>query len=179
MMTASGHAGGEGVAYEILVSFGSIPYRENSLRMQAQLQKIFPKIKIIVKPAADAVSFSKLQSGKDFQVIAYTVGANSAASLEAYTHYHTKGSRNYGSFSNAECDALLEKSIAAIKTEERKQILETWQTKTFEEWMPIWAFAHPPVNAFVQPNLQGFEVGMGPWSEWWEYYRIGDMGFIG
>ena len=179
MMTASGHAGGEGVAYEILVSFGSIPYRENSLRMQAQLQKIFPKIKIIVKPAADAVSFSKLQSGKDFQVIAYTVGANSAASLEAYTHYHTKGSRNYGSFSNAECDALLEKSVAAIKTEERKQILETWQTRTFEEWMPIWAFAHPPVNAFVQPNLQGFEVGMGPWSEWWEYYRIGDMGFIG
>ena len=179
MMTASGREGGKDVAYEILVSFGSIPYRENALRMQAQMLKVFPQIKITVKPATDQASFSKFQSGRDFQAIAYTVGPGSAASIEAHTHFHTKGSRNYQSFSNAENDAMLEKGIAALKLEERKQIFETWQTKFMDEWMPIWFLHTPPVAAFVQPEIAGYDAVVGPWSQWWEFYRAGDLGLVG
>ena len=177
LMAASGHEGGKGVDYEVLISFGSVPYRENTLRMQAQLQKIFPQIKVVALPAPDAAAFSKRQSGRDFQAVAYAIGPAPAISPEAYAHYHTKGARNYGSFSNAESDALLDKGMAALKTEERKQIYEEWQTKFLNEWMPWWGFYTPPVSAFLQPNVAGYDITVGPWSEWWEYYRINKVGF--
>ena len=179
MMAAAGHENGAGIQYEILVSYGSVAFRENALRMQAQLGKIFPEIDITVKPASDRASFSKLQSGRNFEAVAYTVGPGSAVTTEAITHFHTKGSRNYESFENAENDALLEKAREALGLDERKQLMETWQQKFMDEWMPIWFLHTPPVSAFLQPNIGGYDTVVGPWSQWWPYYREGDLHLVG
>ncbi|MEI6136923.1 MAG: ABC transporter substrate-binding protein [Chloroflexota bacterium] len=178
LMTASGHEGGKGVDYEITVQSTSVQNREFSLRMQSQLAKVFPQIKIALKPV-DAAAFSKLQSGRDFQGIAYNIGPAPAISPEAFAHYHTKGARNYGSFTNAECDALLEKGLAALKQEDRKTIYEEWQTKFLNDWVPWWGMYIAPVSAFLQPDIAGYDITVGPWSEWWEYYRINKVGFVG
>ena len=175
LMTAAGHEGGKDVAYEITVTATDTAKKEDSLRMQSQVQKVFPQAKITLKPV-DSAAFSKLQSGRDFQAIAYNIGVAPAISPEAYAEFHTKGARNYGSFTNPESDAMLEKGLAALKVEERKQIYETWQQKFLDEWMPWWGLHIPAVQVFVQPNIVNFDTTVGPWSEWWVYQAVNKLG---
>ena len=73
-------------------------------------------------------------------------------------------------------DLLLEKGLAALKVEERKQIYETWQQKFLDEWMPWWGLHIPAIQVFVQPNIVNFDITVGPWSEWWVYQAVSKLG---
>ncbi len=41
-----------------------------------------------------------------------------------------------------------------------------------------WCGMHiPSVRSFLKPDIGGYDITVGPWSEWWEYYRMSKVGF--
>ena len=89
---------------------------------------------------------------------------NPDAVLEAYARWHSKGSRNYGGFAEAEADSLLEKMLGEVDTKARTALLETFQQKWFDAWMPHVNFYATPTRHFVQPDVGGFDKVLGPWD---------------
>ena len=162
LLAAAGYANGDKLEFEIMHK-PKAENRENALRFQAQMAKLFPGIKIVIKAPETAV-FDKSQAGKDFQSISNDSTMNPDAVLEAYARWHSTGSRNYGGFANADADALLEKSLAEVDLKARADLLEQFQQKYVEAWMPHVNFYATPVRHFVQPDVGGFDKVFGPWD---------------
>ena len=163
LMTAAGFDKGAGIAIDLLNKVKADD-RENSVRFQAQMQKTFPAMKMTLKQDPDSATFDKHQAGNDFQMISNDSTMFPDAALEAYAHTHTKGSRNYGGFSNKDLDALVEKSLAELDFEKRKALLDTYQQKYVDEWLPNLVLYAVPAKYYVQPTLGGFDTITGPWA---------------
>ncbi len=162
LMAAAGFDQGAGLEFEMMHK-PKADNRENALRYQAQLAKQFPKAKVKIVAPETAV-FNKAQSSKDFISIANDSTMQPAAALEATARWHSDGSRNYGAFKNADADALLEKALAEGDPKARAEILNQFQQKWVDEWLPHIQFYATPVRHFVQPNFAGFDKLLGPWD---------------
>ncbi len=184
MMTAAGHDKGDGVAFELLTSPGwsfSDATKENALRFQSQMQQIWPNMKMTIRTSADVGSFAKAQADRNFQAVSYAIGSSRDVGSDAFAQYHTKGVRNYGSFSNPEADAMIEKALATLDANERKQIFQGsggFMEKFSNEWMPMIMLNLYPTNTLIQPNIQGYEQVVGPWSAGRISNLRGTLGFV-
>ena len=184
LMAAAGHDKGDGVAFELLTSPGwsfSDATKENALRFQSQMVALFPNIKITIKTSADVASYAKANADKNIQAVSYAIGGQRDIGSEAYSLYHSKGVRNYGSFENKEADAMIEKALVTLDAEERKQIFQGkggFMEKYFDEWMPMFMLIVYPSNTLLQPNIQGYDQLVGPWSSGRGSALRGSLGFV-
>ena len=184
MMAAAGHDKGAGMEFEILTSPGwsfSDATKENALRFQSQLSQLWPSMKTTIKTSADVGSFAKAQADRNFQSVSYAIGAQRDIGSEAFSQYHSKGVRNYGGFSNPDADAMIEKALVTLDANERKQIFQGdkgFMQRFFDEWMPMVMFNLYPSNTLIQPNVQGYDQVVGPWSAGRISDLRGTLGFI-
>ncbi len=162
MLAAAGFANGDKLEFEIMHKVKA-DNRENALRFQAQMAKLFPGIKIVIKAPETAV-FDKAQAGKDFQSISNDSTMAPDAVLEAYARWHSTGSRNYGGFAEKDADALLDKMLGETDLKARESLLNDFQQKWFDAWMPHINFYATPTRHFIQPDIGGFDKVLGPWD---------------
>lgn len=163
LLTAAGYPEGAGISFNILPQVGS-SYLDNATRIKGQLSKLWPKMEVNLTPAADNASFSRQQAEGNFDTISYTITSLPDAVLELISQYHSKGSRNYGRFRNADADAILDKALLELDTGRRTALLKEFQKRYFEEWMPIVQLLEQPERYFVQVRVGGFDKTTGPWG---------------
>jgi ABC-type transport system substrate-binding protein len=160
LMEAAGFPNGRGIEYEIIHS-GST--NNHALRWNNFMTQAFPEMKPIVKPLGGGATFANRQAESDFQMLAYTITATADAVLEMIGQYRTGGSRNYGLFSNAESDSILDKAIVELNPEARTQLMEQYQQKWFDEWRPMFVMHANARKLMVQGNIGGMDTVWGPW----------------
>ncbi|HLZ72579.1 MAG TPA: ABC transporter substrate-binding protein [Dehalococcoidia bacterium] len=177
LMAAAGFQEGE-IAFQIMPG-STLPtntWYENSIRVQDQLKKIWPKINVQVTPASDSATYAKKQASGDFSTVSYTITSLPDPVLEISSQWHTAsglyGSRNYGHFKNADVDALIEKAFQTLDNEARKNLLQDFQKRYFEEWLPAIQICEEPDRYFTSPHFGGLDQVTGPW--WYTGYRIND-----
>ncbi|MFA7249891.1 MAG: ABC transporter substrate-binding protein [Dehalococcoidia bacterium] len=184
MMSAAGHDKGDGITFEMLTSPGwsfSDATKENALRFQSQMQQLWPNVKITIKTSPDVASFAKAQADKSIQAVSYAIGAQRDIGSEAYSNFHSKGVRNYGSFENKEADAMIEKALVTLDAKERAAIFQGpggFMEKFFNEWMPMITFNLFPSTTLIQPNVQGYDQFVGPWASGRSSALRGSLGFV-
>ncbi|MEI7925202.1 MAG: ABC transporter substrate-binding protein, partial [Chloroflexota bacterium] len=162
LLAAAGYTNGEKLEFEIMHK-PKAENRENALRFQAQMAKLFPAIKIVIKAPETAV-FDKAQAAKDFQAISNDSTMNPDVVLEGYARWHSTGSRNYGGFADKESDSILEKALAETDMKARAALMDTYQQKYMDAWLPHVNFYATPQRHFVQPDVAGFDKVFGPWD---------------
>lgn len=162
LLTAAGFTGGKGLDFEILCS-GTTNHVENATRFQGQMKTAFPDMKVTFKPSADSPSFAVPQAEGRFQMIAYVITAAPDAVIDMASQYRTGGSRNYGAHSNPAADSILDKAFAELKPEARTKLMDEFQQKFYDEWMPMFVLCANPVKTLVQGNIAGYDALAGTW----------------
>ena len=162
LLAAAGYTNGDKLEFDIMHK-PKAESRENALRFQAQMTKLFPGIKIVIKAPETAV-FDKAQASKDFQAISNDSTMNPDAVLEGYARWHSQGSRNYGGFADPKADALLEKALGETDPKLRADILNDFQQQYVDAFLPQVNFYATPQRHFVQPDVGGFDKVFGPWD---------------
>lgn len=162
MMTAAGYPDGA-ISFNIMPQIAS-SYLENATRIKGQLAKIWPKMEVNLTPAPDNAVFSRQQSEGNFDSLSYTITSLPDAVLELFSQYHSRGSRNYGRWKNADTDAILDKAFVELDANRRTTLLKEFQQKYFDEWMPIVQLVEQPERYFLQPRIRGFDKTTGPWG---------------
>ncbi len=161
LLAAAGFPNGKGLDFELMVQQPSEVNRENATRFQAQITQTFPETKFRLKMIADSATFNNLQNPGNFQILAYTITSVPDAVLEFTSQYHTKGSRNYGHFSSADLDSIMDRAIVEVKREARTALLDEAQRKFMDEWMPMYVLYAQPVKNMVQGNIGGYDTTAG------------------
>ena len=162
LMTAAGYPDGA-FGFDILPQVTS-SYLDNATRIKGQLAKVWPKMEVNLTPAADNAAFSRQQSDSSFDTISYTITSLPDAVLELQSQYHSRGSRNYGKFKNAEADMIIDKALAELDNAKRTALLKEFQKKYFDEWMPIAQLVEQPERYLLSPRIRGFDKTTGPWG---------------
>jgi peptide/nickel transport system substrate-binding protein len=116
-------------------------------------------------------AYLKARNTGDFELIAF--GLAPFGDIEDFTTalYHTRGSRNFGGWGNAELDKLLEQGSRESDLTKRKAVFAKVQAVLAENcWVvdiPRWANFeawHPHVKDYVP--AQNPERGLGFWRAW-------------
>src|SRR5207253_9904517 len=123
----------------------------------------FPDMKIALKSFPDLASFSIPQAAGTFDILAYGITGTPDAAIEAFSNYHSKGSRNYGKFANADLDALLDKALVELNRDTRTAQLDEFQKRFLDEWMPLFLLYANARKVMVQGDVGGYDTIMGPW----------------
>jgi ABC-type transport system substrate-binding protein len=160
LMSAAGYPNGKGIEYEIIHS-GST--NNHALRWNNFMTQAFPEMSPIVKPLGGGATFANRQSEGNFQMLAYTITAVPDPVLEMISQYHSNGSRNYGRFTNAEADSLLDKAIEELNPQARTQLLDEYQQKWVSEWRPMYVMHANARKLMVQGDIGGFDTTWGVW----------------
>ncbi|MEK7682290.1 MAG: ABC transporter substrate-binding protein [Chloroflexota bacterium] len=154
LLTEAGYPNGLAIKGEGTERVGIL----NLLPLEAavsQLAKINVKMQIDVM---DDTPFRKMEEDRTFLIRA----RGHAVSIEPddilYTLYHTKGARNYGSFSDPEVDKLIEAQRRTLDATKRKEILLQAQQRILE-LVPRIAMFSGNDFAVVQPWLHNVEPG--------------------
>ena len=161
LLAAAGFPAGKGIDFEIIYQQPSEVNVATATRFQAQISTTYPDIKFRLKPMPDSATFSVPQAEGRFQMLAYTITCVPDAVLEFTSQYHTKGSRNYGHFSDAGLDALLDKAIVELNKDARSKMLDEAQQKFMDEWMPMYVLYAQPRKNMIQGDVGGFDTTWG------------------
>ena len=161
MLEAAGFPNGKGLDFEIIFQNPSEVNKENATRFQSQISSVFTDIKFRLKPMADSASFSVPQAEGNFQILAYTITCVPDAVLELTSQYHTKGSRNYGKFTDAKFDALMDKAIVELDSNKRTAMLDEAQKMFMDDMMPMYVLYAQPRKEMLQGNIGGFDTTWG------------------
>ena len=62
-----------------------------------------------------------------------------------------------------------------LNADTRKELLNTFQEKSFNEWMPMLALYVEPRRIMVQPGIGGYDKVVGPWPSGLTQHRIGEL----
>ena len=162
LMTAAGFPDGE-------IEFGITHYGtgsyidEDALRAQGQLKAVWPKMGANLNKLPDAPSFGKKQAAGDFDTISYTIHGVPDGVLEIISDFGTQGTqggtgggRNYGRFSDAESDALMDKAVRELDREERTVIMRTLQDRLIA-LMPTIGLGSDKAVHYFRPEVRGWE----------------------
>jgi ABC-type transport system substrate-binding protein len=163
LMAAAGFPMGKGIDYDIIYS-GST--NNHALRWEAMMHEAYPEMKAVQKPLGGGATFANRQAEGDFKMLAYTITATTDAVVEMISQYQTKASRNYGNFSNADSDRILNKVVSELNFDARKQLLEEYQQKWISEWRPMYVMHANATKTMVQGNIGGFHEIAGTWSSY-------------
>lgn len=177
LMASAGYADGE-ITFQIMpaLTLPTSSYFENAIRVQDNLKKVWPKMNVTVTPPSDSTAYASQQAQGNFSTVSYTITTLPDAVLELDSQWHSPsglhGSRNYGHFKNADADALIDKAAVTLDNEARKSILQEFQKRYFDEWLPAIQLHEGADRYFVSPHLGGLDQVTGPW--WYTTYRTQD-----
>ena len=155
------------VAYPVQTNavFAKIPERvvEALARRPAEITTIGVTVKL------DLIEFTSYKKRVDdgnwtTTTDGYTSGFNPDEHLRQYAY--TKGSRNYGGYSNKEYDALVDKADQEFDAKKRGEIMIQAQKLSISEADHIWLGCSEAVCA-TQPNVKGYI----PTGEYPQTYR--------
>lgn len=165
LLAAAGFPNGKGLDFEMMYAGGLSGsfLSENAERFQAQMPGVFPDIKVTLKPTADFATFATEQSAGRFKSVSYTITAAPDAVIDMASQYRTGASRNYGQFSDAGLDALIDKATVELNMETRTKLLDEFQRRFVDEWMPNWVLCAIPGRQMLQGNIGGFDKIAGTW----------------
>jgi peptide/nickel transport system substrate-binding protein len=164
LMTAAGFPDGA-ISFGILIQLPvTVSYMANATRIKDQLAKVWPKMEVNIIQPPDVAAFSRQQAEGNFDAISYTITSLPDAVLELTSQYHSKGSRNYGKFRNADADAILDKAFSELDNTKRTALLKDFQKKYYDEWMPIAQLVEQPERYHLSPRIRGFDKTTGPWG---------------
>jgi ABC-type transport system substrate-binding protein len=163
LLEAAGYPNGRGLDFEIIYQQPSEVNAANATRSQSQLTTLFPEMKMRLKPFADSASFSVPQAEGKFQILAYTITSSPDAVIEFVSQYYTNGSRNYGKFSDASLDALMDKAQVELNRDTRAKMLDEAQQRFIDDWMPMYVLYAQPVKTMIQGDIGGWDTTAGTW----------------
>ena len=103
LMAAAGFPDGQGIAFKQINSNASS--LDSSVRLKDNWAKIFPKMNVQVSTNSDYAQFTNALNSRTFEARSYNHTSVPDAAIDAYTYYHTKGGRNYQSYSKPWADA--------------------------------------------------------------------------
>ena len=162
MLEAAGYPLGKGIEFEMRAAAATGVSFENGVRFQAQMARAFPEMKIINKPFGPG-ELAVPQSKGEFQMIPYTITCVPDPVLEMISQYHSKGSRNYGRFSDAGYDTLADKALVELNRDARTALLDEAQRRWFDEWMAQYVLYAQPSKHRMQANIGGYDETWGFW----------------
>jgi ABC-type transport system substrate-binding protein len=165
LMTDAGYPEGEIAWHVIYYSSGA---RNDQVQIiQYQLAQIWPKMEVELAPASYTV-WSGQQSQGDFVggATAYVICANPDPLGDFRDNYHTNGSRNYGSHSDARLDVLLDDALYAATTDIRKAKIREAELLVINELMPTTFFGSHIRRRMVHPRIRNYATNMGPGVQW-------------
>jgi ABC-type transport system substrate-binding protein len=122
----------------------------------------FPEMKVTHKPLA-APAVAAAQADGMFQMVSYTTDAVSDAAVEMGTQYRTGGGRNYGRFSNAASDRILDNALSELNRDARTKLIDEYQQKWVAEWRPLIALYANGAKTMVQGSIGGYDRIAGTW----------------
>jgi ABC-type transport system substrate-binding protein len=124
MLKAAGYPDGEGLAFEVLqgAAFGS--QFDINVYFQADMKQVFPKMKVDIRPAPDTASYQRAIGSREFQMMGGYSIYEALDSRLAAENWKTKGTRNYGMYSNPQVDQLVDKAYAQPFQEALKTVQE-------------------------------------------------------
>jgi ABC-type transport system substrate-binding protein len=126
--------------------------------------KAFPKADITVSTNSDYAQFTSALNGRTYEARSYNHTSVPDAAIDAYTYYHTKGGRNYQSYSKPWADEMMDKLIIATTLEERKSIVQAFEKRYIAEGPPLLQIRHPADNLAIASHIAGHDLAIGPWA---------------
>lgn len=157
-------AGQDKLSFDILSSSTNpTPHKAAAEFVQDQLKKVGVTVKL------DLIEFTSYKKRVDdgnwtTTTDGYTSGFNPDEHLRQYAY--TKGSRNYGGYSNKEYDALVDKADQEFDPKKRGEIMIQAQKLSISEADHVWLGCGESVCA-TQPNVKGYI----PTGEYPQTYR--------
>ena len=162
LMEAAGFKDGQGLLWkQINSSAASI---DSSVRIKDILTKTFPKIAITLSTQSDYAQATANLNGRNFEARSWNHTSVPEVGADAVTYYHTKGGRNYQSYSKAWADTALEKLQATVKFEERKAIVRDFSLRYIKEGPPLLPMRVPADNVAMHSHVAGNDLVIGPWA---------------
>ena len=165
LLAAAGYPNGKGIDFGVLFSRGDLQI-SNVTRFQGQMSEVFPEMKVTQKPVPDSATFAPLLADGKFNMVGYTNTCAPDAVLEMISQYHSKGSRNYGHMNEPKIDALLDKSLLELNKDARMKLLDEFQQRYMDEWMPTNVLAAQPKKHMLQGDIGGYDKVVGPWFQY-------------
>jgi len=162
LLAAAGFPEGQGIKFKQINS--SAASLDTSVRIKEIWNKAFPKMDVAVSTNSDYAQFTSLLNGRTFEAVSYNHTSVPDAALDAYTYYHTKGGRNYQSFSKPWADEMMDKLLLATTLEERKSIVQAFEKRYIAEGPPRHNTRHPADNVALASHVAGYDMVAGPWA---------------
>jgi len=162
LMEAAGFPQGQGMTFKQINS--SAASLDSSVRLKDMWGKVFPKINVTVSSIADYAQATNALNSRTFDIRSWNHTSVPDAAIDAVTYYHTKGGRNYQSYSKPWADELLDKLLLATTLEERKSLVQTFEKRYLDEGPPLLPIRHPADNLAIAPHVAGTDLCIGPWA---------------
>jgi ABC-type transport system substrate-binding protein len=162
LMEAAGFPQGQGIKFKQINSAASS--LDSSVRLKDNWSKVFPKMDVTVSANSDYAQFTNNLNSRTFEARSYNHTSVPDAAIDAYTYYHTKGGRNYQSYSKPWADEAMDKLILATTVEERKSIVQAFEKRYIAEGPPLLQLRHPADNLAIASHVAGYDMSVGPWS---------------
>jgi peptide/nickel transport system substrate-binding protein len=175
LLTAAGYPNGKGIEYDVIYS-GSTS--DTALRFEEYMERAYTEMKVVQKPLGGGATFANRQAEGDFHMVAYSITCAPDAVIEMISQNHTQGSRNYGRFSNPTSDAILDKAIVELNKDARTKMMDEYQQRWFDEWLPIYPWHADAVKTMVQGNVGGYDALVGPWFGYSQLTKISRLYFV-
>jgi ABC-type transport system substrate-binding protein len=175
LLAAAGYPNGKGIEYDIIYS-GST--NDQALRFEDFMERAYTEMKVVQKPLGGGATFANRQAEGDFQMLSYSITCAPDAVIEMISQFRTEGSRNYGRFSNADSDRILDKAIVELNKDARTKMLDEYQQRWFDEWLPIYPWHADAVKTMVQGNVGGYDAIVGPWFGYSQRTKISRLFFV-
>ncbi|MQC17268.1 MAG: ABC transporter substrate-binding protein [Chloroflexi bacterium] len=163
LLEAAGYTNGAGISFSISAASIAQSLIDPALRIQAQLTDLFTDMSIEIRQFSDFAQYSSHQSNSEFDSVSYVITANPDAVLDATAQHHSGGSRNYGNFSNADADALIERAQVELDPAARTELLDEFQQRFVDEWQALIVHAVWPYRAMLRPDFGGWGATQGTW----------------
>ena len=154
--------GGDGeIEFAITPTPGAGPWYNNAVRIQAQLQKLWPKMKVNIVGDQDFAGFSRNLATGQYDAVTYGSFPPPSAVLEAGLHYDSKGSRNYTKYLNAEADRLVAKAVGEFDATSRSKLVRDLQKLLMDDIFIVPLGKRKGVAAYSS-KIKGFDGWSGP-----------------
>ena len=162
LMEAAGFPQGQGIKFKQINSAASS--LDSSVRLKDNWAKVFPKMDAQVSSNSDYAQFTNALNSRTYEARSYNHTSVPDAAIDAYTYYHTKGGRNYQSYSKPWADEMMDKLILATTIDERKSIVQAFEKRYIAEGPPLLQIRHPADNLAIAGHVAGNDLAIGPWA---------------
>ncbi len=179
MLAAAGYPNGKGLDFEHYISGDtSAVHFANASRFQSQMSKVLPEMKVKLQLAGPGAEFAVRQTEGRYQMLAYTITSVPDAGLELLSQYHSKGSRNYGGFSEPAFDSAVEKVLTELNYQRRVELLDQMQQRWIDDWMAQYVLYAQPKKVMIPGDVGGYDKVWGIWNGYGDRAKMGRWYFV-